>query len=648
MEYESLTREELIAEIQSRQKAAEETDERYNKLRHLVENTKDIVISSNAAGELTYISPQIKHLGLSPEEMIGRPALDFIVEEDKKRVYRDFRKTMQTGLEFPTAFRIKAKDGSAHWYEEYSSLQRDKSGENTGLIGVLRDISQRMETELSLKESETKYRNLVERSNDGICIAQDEVIKYCNRKFAGMLGYPMKDIIQKPFWKWVHRDYVKVLGESYQRFTQGVEDEQRHETVLINRDGTSLQVELNISVIKYEKRRAGLVFVRDIEPWKDSEEAHGRLQKLESVGLLAGGIAHDFNNLLTGIMGSVSLAKARTEPGSRNYQSLADVEKAAGKAKDLTYQLLTFAKGGEPIKETSSIPELVRDSATFPLSGSRVRATFIFPEDLWLADIDKGQISQVIQNLVINAEQAMPRGGTIRIEAENIICDENDSHEYAPGPGKYIKISVKDRGIGIKKDHLNKIFDPYFSTKQKGRGIGLTSVFSIIKRHEGFVDVDSGLGEGTTFSIYLPASGKATSGKETESRIISGRGHILFMDDEEVVRDIAEDMLDHLGYDVEFAVNGREAISRYEKALHTDCPYDAVILDLTIPGGMGGKEVAGILSAKYESFRGIVSSGFSNDPAMVECHKHGFCAVVKKPYRIEEISEALHKALMKK
>jgi CheY-like chemotaxis protein len=321
------------------------------------------------------------------------------------------------------------------------------------------------------------------------------------------------------------------------------------------------------------------------------------------------------------------------------------VEKAALQAKKLTQQLLTFARGGTPIIQTTSITELITESTNFTLRGSNVSCEFFIPDDLWFVNVDEGQMGQVINNLIINADQAMPEGGKIEVSAENITVGEEQALPIKKG--KYVKITIKDRGIGISKEHLERIFDPYFTTKQKGSGFGLAITYSIIKRHRGHITVESEVGVGTTFSIYLPASFEKMPMKEKiEKKVVSGAGKILVMDDEEVVRDVAGEMLKQIGYEVEFAKDGAEAIELYNRAKESGNAFIAVILDLTVPGGMGGVETIKKLLEIDPGVKAIVSSGYSNDPVMANFSEYGFSEVVPKPYEIQKVGEVVRKVLV--
>jgi len=397
-------------------------------------------------------------------------------------------------------------------------------------------------------------------------------------------------------------------------------------------------------LIKTNKGYMMASITRDITSRKRMENELQKMEKLESLGILAGGIAHDFNNILSAILGNVSLAKLRVQPEEKLYAYLNNAETACSRARDLTQQLLTFAKGGAPVKKTSSIVQLLNETAGFALRGSNVRCEFRIVEDLWTAEVDEGQISQVIHNLVINADQAMPEGGTLKVRAENILIN---GQQNIPLPeGKYIAVSVSDQGIGIPKEYIAKIFDPFFTTKQKGSGLGLASCYSILVNHGGYITVASEPGAGSTFTFYLPASAEKIEHKEVAGEVNSdGKGRILVMDDEDIIRDMAQELLSGLGYDVELAGDGVEALNRYQEARASGAPVDAVIMDLTIPGGMGGEEAIQKLLAIDPEARAIVSSGYSNNPIMADYKKYGFSGVLAKPYKITELSAVLQSVM---
>jgi signal transduction histidine kinase/ActR/RegA family two-component response regulator len=387
----------------------------------------------------------------------------------------------------------------------------------------------------------------------------------------------------------------------------------------------------------------------------NAEKELVRMQKLESVGILAGGIAHDFNNYLQGILSNIAVAKSHTDSNDKIHFNLTESEKAVIQAKSLTQQLLTFSKGGDPIMKVISASELIQDSANFSLSGSNVRCELVLPDCRCLVEVDKGQISQVFNNLFINADQAMPNGGVIKVNAEHYNVEKKDLLPLQEG--RYVKIIVNDQGIGISQEHLQNIFDPYFTTKEMGSGLGLATSFSIIKKHDGHIMVESEIGVGTTFYIYLPASQKEITNEPVEGAVDKkniekitslDKRRILFMEDESIISLAVARQLRNLNYEVETARDGFEAIELYQRAMESSEPFIVVILDLTIPGGMGGEETIKKLLEIDHNVKAVVASGYANDPIMANFKESGFRGMVEKPYEIAELEEVLQKVIVEK
>ncbi|MGH7806973.1 MAG: ATP-binding protein, partial [Thermodesulfobacteriota bacterium] len=354
-------------------------------------------------------------------------------------------------------------------------------------------------------------------------------------------------------------------------------------------------------------------------------------------------IAHDFNNHLTVILGNISLVKINTSFDDRNFKRLIEAEKACIRARDVAVQLITFSKGGMPVKREVSIGKIIRESAAVPPVGSNVRWEFSIAEGLWPVEVDERQIGQAMRNLLINAGQSMPEGGVIRVRAENVNEVEAGVKPAPTTEGTYVKITVEDEGLGIPQEYLSRIFDPYFTTREKGSGLGLASVHSIIKNHNGYIGVESEIGMGTKFYIYLPAIKEDEEALGNEDNCAGVKGTVLVMDDEAVVREIFGEILNHLGYRVEFAKDGNEVIEIYQRARDGGNPFDLVIMDLTVPGGMGGREAIERLQKIDPGIKAIVSSGYSNDPIMSDYKKYGFRGVISKPYKIEDLSQIIGK-----
>ncbi len=419
-------------------------------------------------------------------------------------------------------------------------------------------------------------------------------------------------------------------------------------TALIAKNGARYSIEdSSAPIFDQQSNIIGTVLVyRDVTEKKRAAENLIKVKKLESVGVLAGGIAHDFNNILTAILGNIELAKIYTDSENQAYPILTEAKKASIRAKDLTQQLLTFAKGGDPVKRTSSIGEIVTDSADFVLHGSSVVCDYNIADDLWQAEVDTGQISQVIQNIILNARHAMPDGGAVKVCCQNITDITKESS--ALPERKYIKITLSDSGSGIPAKYLDKIFDPYFSTKQEGSGLGLAVCHSIIIKHDGNISVQSEANKGTVFTIYLPASQKiAQDVTSSESSTVEDehKATIMVMDDDAMVRDMVNEMLSYFGNKIVFAENGHEAIEIYTEYFNSNRSIDIIIMDLTIPGSMGGKDaVQEILKIDPEA-KVIVASGYSNDPVMAHCQEYGFKASIAKPFRLAELNKLINEVL---
>jgi PAS domain S-box-containing protein len=506
---------------------------------------------------------------------------------------------------------------------------------------LMDNISERRKVEEELK----LFQSLINKSNDAIFVIDPETSRFlsANDKACTNLGYSRDELYDMGVidieavipdnFSW--EKHIEEVREKGFEIIQGIHK---------RKDGTTYPAEINAIIVDIGARQYMVSVARDVTERLKMEEEIQRSHKLESVGILAGGIAHDFNNLLAAILNNVYISKQNTDRTSKAYSRLVEAEKAVIRASDLTRQLLTFARGGAPVKRTTNIDDVIRESAAFVLRGSNVKCEYDMPDSLWTVEADEGQISQVIQNLVVNADQSMPEGGTIRISGKNtMIGSEEDVPLQA---GKYINITVQDQGTGISEENVQNIFNPYFTTREEGHGLGLAVTYSIIKNHDGYISVDSKEGGGTSFTFYLPVSEKQAPPKEPHAdTMLTGEGRVLIMDDEEMVRNSLGEMLSGMGYEVELSKDGAEAVAHYEKAMSASSPFDVVILDLTVPGGMGGKEAITKLRELDANIKAIISSGYSNDLVMANFETHGFSDVITKPYSVLQLSRVLKKVL---
>ena len=611
--------------------------------RAIIENQTELVITFSSDYRISFVNNAMcMYFGGTREEITGKNLLYSVVREDEETIISAVKRTVYADQNGVIVRVINAR-GNICWTEWNGTAIFD--GERVvEYHAVGRDITQRKKIEDALIKSEANFRKLAEASPVGIYIYQDGTIRYANSALLELTGYSYTEIVgSDPFELLTHPDNTEIIRRTGNARLRE-EKIPPYKIRLMGRDKQDIWGYLSADIIDYEGRPAIVGVIMDVTESLKLEEEVLKAGRLKSLGVLAGGIAHDFNNILTVIAGNTAIAKTRYSNREDAMDLLKEIETATGQACALTQQLLTFSKGGVPVKETASIAELIRESAMFVLRGSNVRCEFDIPEDLWAVDIDVGQVNQVISNLVINADQAMPEGGSIKISARNI---ENQSGELSVVAIKrQVCIFIEDQGTGIPEENLDKLFEPYFTTKQKGHGLGLATSYSIIKKNGGDIKVESRVGMGTKFTINLPAS---LSSRMAESRLdlmpVSGQGNILIMDDEEAVRLTLGRMLNHLGYTVEYAVDGVEALEHYVRGLISKKPFDAVIVDLTIPGQMGGKEAVQRLLAIDPEAKVIVSSGYSNDPVMEDCTSQGFCGVITKPCNLVRLSQVLAEAL---
>jgi PAS domain S-box-containing protein len=514
-------------------------------------------------------------------------------------------------------------------------------------LSLREEVFERRRTKAALADSEEKFRVIATTAADSILLVDGKGrIVYWNPSAVKLFGYNSDEIslMQLRTLLGPESDGVRGKSDGSSEISTLASSVKAQELTATRKDKTTFPVEVAASTFRFHGEKHTLCLIRDVTERKRMEAELFKSKQLESLGVLAGGLAHDFNNILTGILGNISLARKSESAGDALSRKLEEAENACLQAKLLANRLLTFSKGGAPVTEPASIEELVRETADFSLSGSKALAVYEFPDDLWPAEIDRGQISQVIYNLVQNAEQAMPKGGTIRIGAGNMVIRPGD--ESLQKEGAYVKISIRDEGHGIPPDILPSIFDPYFTSKPGGTGLGLTSAFSIAKNHQGTITVESPREGGATFSVFLPASpGSEPVVTQHNDILPRGHGRILVMDDSDIIIEVADAMLRRLGYEPAFAKDGTSTIEIYRESKKRRRPFDAVIMDLTIPGGVGGKEAVREVLAIDPDARVIVSSGYADNHTMSNYREYGFRGVIAKPFNLYDLGAVLQVVL---
>ncbi|HEY3308558.1 MAG TPA: PAS domain S-box protein [Desulfuromonadaceae bacterium] len=584
-----------------------------------------------------------KVLGLDHSRLCGKEIVEAFPKLKETLIPFKFKEVAHSGERYETELFEYAYEHITVAYE-ISAVQ---IGEQR-MVAFFRDVTEKRKAEEALRQSEKKFSKAFHTNPTWMTISTLDTGCYldANETFLRECGYTREEVIGHTSTE------LGIWPDEKERFAimetirlGGVI--RNHEVKRRTKDGRILTVLWSADLMELDGEQSIISASLNITDRIRLETESIKAQKLESLGILAGGIAHDFNNLLTGILGNVSLAKQLIVDNEKAIKRLEACELASLRAGDLTNQLLTFARGGEPVKKITMLPRLIMDSANFALRGSNVRCSFNFPQDIWQVEVDEGQFSQVINNLVINADQAMPEGGEIVITAANVVIQAQDGLPLEEGP--YVRIMVKDQGSGIDPAIITRLFDPYFTTKSKGSGLGLASVYSIVNRHNGYVTVDSHPGEGATFAMYLLATvalNRVIEEIKTAELSIRLSGKVLVMDDEEIIRDVATEILSHFGFDVTVCDEGNEAFELYKSAHEKNIPFDLVILDLTVPGAMGGKQAIKKLLEFNPGVKAIVSSGYSNDPIIANFSEFGFSAAVAKPFRQNDLYSAICNVLV--
>ena len=610
------------------------------RFRRLFETTQDgILILDPASGKINDANPFITDLlGYTRAELIDKELGEIGLLHDEASSHDALAQLRKTGRIRYDNLPLQGKDGQLHAVEFVSNIYEE---EGSSVIQCnIRDVTARTRAVEALHASEARFHAIADNVPVMIWVRDpDNCVTYFNRGWQTFVG-GADDQAKNDHWQdAIHPDdRARCLDDYARAFTDHKRFELKYR---LRQHGGDYRLILDVGIpLMLEGRFTGYIgSCLDMTEREHMDAELSKSSKLESIGILAGGIAHDFNNLLTAIIGNIGLARLAVDPHGELYENLMTAEYAGLRARDLAQQLLIFARGGAPIQNVLSLGGLLAEWIAFALCGSNIKITSLIAPDLWPVEADAGQLSQVINNLIINAQQSMPQGGVVAVTAENVSLDADSG---LPLVGDYVRTMITDQGGGIAKDHLVKIFDPFFTTKSKGTGLGLATSYAIVQKHQGHLTVQSELGRGTTFCIYLPASSKKVE-PTPDPRIApsSGTGKILFMDDEPVIRRFASTALASFGYQVECVEDGSQAVARYRLAIEQGVPYSGVILDLTVPGGMGGKDTMVALLLIDPKVQAIVSSGYSNDPIMADFAAYGFCGRIAKPYQLEELRDTV-------
>ena len=602
----------------------------------------------------------------------AQQALDIMGEQNVDILVTDIRMPGMDGLELTRLVRTEHPHTQVIIVSAHGDLDSAVEALKLGAVDFLQKPVDPKVLQLSLNSSAEKFRlrtelnianRALEQEKEMLAVTLNSIgdaviatdldgnVTLLNRVAEELTGWLREDAYAEPLTKvfYIINEKTRAICENPAEkvLKTGRITGLANHTALIAKDDSEISIADSAAPIRNSHGEIiGTVLVfRDVMLENMINAELSKTKNLESVGLLAGGIAHDFNNVLTGIMGNINLALDLINKDHEAYAFLETAESASMRATKLTYQLLTFSKGGEPIVELTSIYSLIHECANFTLTGSGIACRIDQGAELWGAIVDPGQIDQVIQNILLNARQAMPEGGTINILCENFIHSDSEKKVLPIGPGDYLRIVISDEGVGIPPELIEKIFDPYFTTKQKGSGLGMAISQAIINKHGGFINCTSKPGQGAVFTIYLPAERKSFTKKMAETTEHKGSGRIMVMDDEKMIGTLAENMLDSCGYSTVSVCDGEEALALYKKAMDSSQPYDIVIMDLTIPGGLGGKETISKLLTMDPKATAIVSSGYSNGPVMANYRDYGFKGCLSKPYLKNNLTDLVSKLM---
>ncbi|MGV8056842.1 MAG: PAS domain S-box protein [Smithellaceae bacterium] len=614
----------------------------------LLEELPDPIFSFTPEGQYEYANQAYaKEIGKPAEKIIGKRIWDVFSKEEADKRFTSLNWVLRTGKKKAMEVCTPRADGDRYYLTMYTPI-KNTTGKVVSAICSSKDITERKKMEEALRKSEREYRQLVESINQGIFVAQDGMLKFLNPMSKKIIGHSEPDLTTKQFTEFIHPDDREMVLDYHTRRLRGEIFPTKYEFRIVTNDGITKWTEIDSIMIQWDGKPATLAFLSDITERKLLKSQLLHAQKMEAIGTLAGGIAHDFNNMLAVIQGFTALLLMEIDQSHPNYEKLKKIEEQVESGATLTRQLLGFARGGKYEVKPTDINNILRK--TSDIFGRTKKEIFIhqkFGGNLWSVEVDQGQMEQVFMNLYVNAWQAMPNGGNIYLETENVHYDDHQALSYAVNPGKYVKVTVTDTGTGMDRETMDRIFEPFFTTKKmgKGTGLGLATVYGIIQGHKGMINVDSKVGQGTKFTIYLSASEKEIMKvKSTTGSIAKGTETILLVDDEKMVLEMSRDLLKSLGYRVYAVGSGQEAIAVYMEKRNK---IDLVILDMILPGIPGG-DTFDRLREINSDIRVILCSGYSIDGNAQKIMDRGCNGFIQKPFSIKDLSQKLREVLSKK
>ncbi|WP_052507398.1 PAS domain-containing hybrid sensor histidine kinase/response regulator [Desulfonatronovibrio magnus] len=615
------------------------------RFRNLLDNINDLIILIDIHSGLIIDTNKATEtlLGLHSGQILKNPLSTFMDKSEADKILNFFQQEYICSK----LFRVQLITSNRKLIPVEINCKIVKLKPNGYGVLIARNMTAQEEARQEIEIQRAFFRQLFDNSPKAI-VMEDELfcVADVNKAFVSLFGYTIQEVVGTDINSFITPDHLseEVTGikqQAYKGITQNMQ------TRRTTSSGQTIDVDILCIPVTFGGRFNGLFSIfTDITQKLQIEINMSRQQKLESIALLAGGLAHDFNNILSVILANTSLSKIHAAHNKPLKESLNRIENASSRAKDLTMQLLTFAKGGEPVKKTIDLRKVLQETVKFALSGSSTRVVFHIDDDLMPIYADEGQISQVVQNLTINASQAMPEKGLLNIFAGNMALGKENDFNLASG--KYVYIKFKDTGPGITAEDLTRIFDPYFTTKKKGSGLGLAITYSIIRKHQGHIHVSSTPGEGAEFFILIEASDSLPEDSASYCPLKKVQARVMIMDDESDILEVTSEYLEAMGYEVVTARDGHQAMRKFEQYLSNRAPIDILVTDLTIPGGMGGRELSEKLLGNHPTLPIIVTSGYAHDEAMADYSKFGFAARIIKPFSIEELDHLIRQCLAAK